>query len=220
MSRRREWTILIDKKTGQPVLPRMLASPVDIDVINVREVLPGDADLEAEIEQLNARLSIEMDRLKVSEACNNVLEAEIEQWKIENKELWHDLQEAGELRSEIDRLKRVIAKELSENDELGCEYTYVNALRDANIKLREALEFYADRDSYSCEDGSIWDDGDLDFGKRAHEALADDTESTVKRNKSDADVTVCPTCGRKEEDFGTSYARRTFAASDGGGKDV
>lgn len=44
------------------------------------------------------------------------------------------------LRTENQRLKKIIAKELSENDELGCEYTYVNILKDENQRLREALE--------------------------------------------------------------------------------
>jgi hypothetical protein len=40
---------------------------------------------------------------------------------------------------EIARLHRVIAKELTENDELGCEYTYVNALREDCRRLRLLL---------------------------------------------------------------------------------
>jgi len=44
--------------------------------------------------------------------------------------------------AEIKRLHRVIAKELTENDELGCEYTYVNALRSVNKKLFDALDEY------------------------------------------------------------------------------
>jgi hypothetical protein len=40
---------------------------------------------------------------------------------------------------EIFRLERVIAKELTENDELGCEYTYVNALKRENKKLAETV---------------------------------------------------------------------------------
>lgn len=48
------------------------------------------------------------------------------------------------LEAEISRLHRVIAKELTENDELGCEYTYVNILRADKAKLVEALKFYAD----------------------------------------------------------------------------
>jgi septal ring factor EnvC (AmiA/AmiB activator) len=35
-----------------------------------------------------------------------------------------------DLEAEITRLHRVIARELTENDELGAEYTYVNALRE------------------------------------------------------------------------------------------
>lgn len=41
---------------------------------------------------------------------------------------------------EVKKLNRIILKELTENDELGAEYTYVNALREENKKLREALE--------------------------------------------------------------------------------
>lgn len=44
---------------------------------------------------------------------------------------------------EIDRLTRVIAKELTENDELGSEFVYVNALKaetkDLSIKLQRTV---------------------------------------------------------------------------------
>lgn len=43
------------------------------------------------------------------------------------------------LLDECDRLRRVIAKELTENDELGSEFTYVNSLREENKRLREAI---------------------------------------------------------------------------------
>lgn len=45
-----------------------------------------------------------------------------------------------ESQAEIDRLKRIIAKELTENDELGSEFTYVVALKAEISKLRELLE--------------------------------------------------------------------------------
>jgi uncharacterized coiled-coil DUF342 family protein len=41
---------------------------------------------------------------------------------------------------EIYRLHRVIANELTENDELGCEYTYVMVLKEEIEILRIALE--------------------------------------------------------------------------------
>lgn len=43
------------------------------------------------------------------------------------------------LQGENERLHRVIAKELTENDEIGAEYTYVVCLQDENRKLRELL---------------------------------------------------------------------------------
>lgn len=48
-----------------------------------------------------------------------------------------------ELIAEIRRLNKIIAQEVSENDELGSEFTYVMALKDENRRLREALEHYA-----------------------------------------------------------------------------
>lgn len=51
---------------------------------------------------------------------------------MDHKELKAKLAQAE---AEIERLNRVIAKELSENDELGAEYTYVNALK---AKLQQA----------------------------------------------------------------------------------
>lgn len=41
------------------------------------------------------------------------------------------------LRAENARLLRVIAKELTENDDLGAEFTYVNALKAENSMLKE-----------------------------------------------------------------------------------
>ena len=56
------------------------------------------------------------------------------------------LQRIGEdwlrLDVEVERLKRIIAKELTENDELGREYTYVNALIDENKRLRDEVEHW------------------------------------------------------------------------------
>ena len=51
----------------------------------------------------------------------------------------------NESNAEIQRLHRVIAKELTENDELGCEYTYVNTLRqevkDLQARIDQAVEY-------------------------------------------------------------------------------
>jgi hypothetical protein len=47
------------------------------------------------------------------------------------------IQEHDQLKAEVERLKRVIAKELTENDDLGCEYTYVIALKEEVRGLSE-----------------------------------------------------------------------------------
>ncbi len=44
--------------------------------------------------------------------------------------------------AEVERLNKIIAKELSENDELGAEYTYVNALRGEVERLRDIIDLY------------------------------------------------------------------------------
>lgn len=44
-----------------------------------------------------------------------------------------------ELYDEIIRLKKIIAQELTENDELGSEFTYVMALKEEAARLREGL---------------------------------------------------------------------------------
>jgi hypothetical protein len=50
------------------------------------------------------------------------------------------------------------------------EFYYLLAILKAQ---REALEFYADRDNWDTDDFSptIWDDGAIDLGKRAQDAL-------------------------------------------------
>lgn len=42
--------------------------------------------------------------------------------------------------AEIERLNKIIAQEINENDELGAEYTYVRILKDENEKLKAELE--------------------------------------------------------------------------------
>lgn len=48
--------------------------------------------------------------------------------------------EINECLNEIERLNKIILREVSENDELGSEFTYVIALKEENKKLREALK--------------------------------------------------------------------------------
>lgn len=52
-----------------------------------------------------------------------------------------------EYENEIANLKKIIAKELSENDELGCEFVYVGILKAQADSLAAALEFYASPES-------------------------------------------------------------------------
>lgn len=54
--------------------------------------------------------------------------------KVEMRDQYHELKE------ELERLKKIIAKELSENDEFGCEFVMVNILREENKRFREALK--------------------------------------------------------------------------------
>lgn len=62
---------------------------------------------------------------------------------------WKDLSEMqtdriAQLEAENKRLERIIAKELTENDELGSEFVYVGALKAQNKQLREALKSLSD----------------------------------------------------------------------------
>jgi len=75
------------------------------------------------------------------------------EWLIEHGLYTHVKEEHEKLQIEIKRLHRVIAQELTENDELGSEYTYVLCLKEqiekkqAIInKLKEALEIIAKRE--------------------------------------------------------------------------
>lgn len=47
-----------------------------------------------------------------------------------------------EMAYEIHRLRRIIAKELTENDELGSEFVYVNALKEEIAKLRDSANVW------------------------------------------------------------------------------
>lgn len=44
---------------------------------------------------------------------------------------------AADLLNEIDRLRSIILKELTENDDLGAEYTYVLLLKEEIARLRD-----------------------------------------------------------------------------------
>ncbi len=71
---------------------------------------------------------------------------------------------------EVERLQRTIAREVTENDELGSEFVYVMALKDEVKRYREALEWYADGEQWRGPTGPyipIYMDG----GKRARKAL-------------------------------------------------
>lgn len=46
----------------------------------------------------------------------------------------------AKLEAENEQLKRIIAKELSENDALGSEFVYVGALKEQLRRYREALK--------------------------------------------------------------------------------
>lgn len=45
-----------------------------------------------------------------------------------------------QLRAENERLKKILAREMSENDEIGSEFVYVGILKTENIRLRAVLE--------------------------------------------------------------------------------
>lgn len=57
----------------------------------------------------------------------------------------------SEIMSENERLKKIIAKELNENDELECEYTYVCILKQENSALRSDIENLRTHLLYECK---------------------------------------------------------------------
>lgn len=90
------------------------------------------------LREANAKLKAENKKMKtIPVAVPYVTEEKY--WKI--AEVNGDLIEKNQkLHEEIEKLKRILAKELSENDELGCEYTYVITLKEENQKLRERVK--------------------------------------------------------------------------------
>lgn len=79
----------------------------------------------------------------------------------DRKMLKDQLDENKKLNDEIKRLKGIIAKELSENDELGYEYTYVIVLKDEinvlkkKINKLKRLVLLTDEDLSTCEVGEL-----------------------------------------------------------------
>ena len=84
----------------------------------------------------------EFNRQEIEDECPNVTDDE---WILRGATIQYKKDAAliAARDAKIDRLHRVIAQELTENDELGSEYTYVNALKDEIKELRAAAEALA-----------------------------------------------------------------------------
>jgi len=75
----------------------------------------------------------------VMEGKISLLTEENKALKAENERIDYFQAIIDELKDEINALKRIIAKELTENDELGREYTYVTCLKDKFAQLKSEL---------------------------------------------------------------------------------
>lgn len=94
------------------------------------------------------------------------LKAEFERYKQMD---WDSIQREC---AEVNRLKRIIAKELSENDELGNEYTYVMCLKEEVDRLTNIIG--KDR----------WDDWKrIQDAEREVERLKDELEREISRRE-------------------------------------
>lgn len=147
---------LIKLRSSHTDLAKQLAEIQDVDLhsaherikdlgIHIREQAEKLAKAEAE----NARLkhiNPIVDQVERLETENARLQEKVELWVCEEEyrneyKLRAALKERiADLEAENTRLTRVIAQELSENDELGSEYTYVNALREENARLKDELK--------------------------------------------------------------------------------
>lgn len=90
-------------------------------------------------------------------------------------EAYMDLQkERDSLKAEVVRLNRVILQELTENDEIGAEYTYVRLLGAKNAELKARIEKL--REALNIIGKSWARDHECAAQQRAREALAADEE--------------------------------------------
>lgn len=126
-------------------------------------VLVEKKDYDALAAELSDAISVNQNAAKKIHA----LAAELEFSKSETAERESmnrlHLKTMKQLENENEKLKRIIAKELTENDELGCEFVYVNILKRANAELIEALRYYA----------VVYPEWNADiYCRRAKEALA------------------------------------------------
>jgi len=149
---------------GPPMTPEEDASfMAKIDDIfkspDVQEILKEINDKRKQKEERNRKADAYDDLQTKLQAA----EAEIERLKTElvNRDYERNMEtsalqaERDRLQSEVERLNKIIAKELSENDDLGAEYTYVNVLKaklqaveqvlDLAVKQREAADAEIDR---------------------------------------------------------------------------
>jgi hypothetical protein len=60
--------------------------------------------------------------------------------EIRNRLNMHSVDDVGYLLAENDRLRKIIARELSENDELGAEYTYICVMKEANDQQQAEIK--------------------------------------------------------------------------------
>ena len=83
--------------------------------------------------------------------------------------------EYEKLQQENDRLKKIIAKELSENDDLGCEFVYVNILKQENKIMREALELNVSKYKQWNDKGHYCD------SKKTLQSIVDSSREALER---------------------------------------
>jgi len=101
--------------------------------------------------------------------------------------MWHDDAKFAALArtamprliEEVERLQRIIAREVTENDELGSEFVYVMALKDDVKRYREALEWYADKENYEWYVSALDAETIHDSGERARKALGTEPKGSA-----------------------------------------
>ena len=77
---------------------------------------------------------------------------------IEAQAYYGALDRITQLEAENANLKKIIAKELSENDDCGSEFVIARISREENAKLKDALKWYADRNNWKRSLESKWAD--------------------------------------------------------------
>jgi len=167
-------------KTAMPILPRRESVRLpQTEMANGPDI--GGTDLP---DRSDEHLAVTLTTESVTEKPNE--KAPYSDWTreqlVENSKAL--MSRIAQLSSEVERLTKLIAKELNENDELGAEYTYVNILKAEVERLKRENDDLKDP-IYCPVCGSCGEDGCCSAERCIYPGIKAETVTTMKEIAED-----------------------------------